>query len=44
MHDKYEKYDKHVIHIRNLKRILKQGLILKKVHRNTKFNQKAWLK
>ena len=32
-----------VIHIRNLKHILNHGLILKKVHRVIKFNQKAWL-
>ena len=33
-----------VIHIRNLKQALNRGLILKKVHRVIKFNQKAWLK
>ena len=39
-------YDKteYVIHIRNLKQALNHGLILKKVHRVIKFNQKAWLK
>ena len=35
---------KYVIHIRNLKETLNPGLILKKVHRVFKFNQKAWLK
>ena len=33
-----------VIHIRNLKQALNHGLILKKVLRVIKFNQKAWLK
>ena len=36
LHDKTE----YVIHIRNLN----HGLVLKKVHRVIKFNQKAWLK
>ena len=40
LHDKTE----YVIHIRNLKQALNQGLILKKNHRVTIFNQKAWLK
>ena len=40
LHDKTE----YVIHIRNLKQALNHGLILKKVHRKIKFNQKAWLK
>ena len=40
LHDKTE----HVIHIRNFKQALNHGLILKKVHRVIKFNQKAWLK
>ena len=40
LHDKTE----YVIHIRNLKQALNHGLILKKVHRVIKFNQKAWLK
>ena len=35
---------KYVIHIRNLKQALNHGLILKKVHRVIKFNQKACLK
>ena len=37
-------YDKneYVIHIRNLKQALNHGLILKKVHRVIKFNQKDW--
>ena len=34
----------YVIHIRNLKQALNHGLILKKVHRVIKFNQKVWLK
>ena len=39
-------YDKkeYVDHIRSLKQALKHGLILKKVHRVIKFNQRAWLK
>ena len=39
-------YDKteHVIHIRNLKQALNHGLILKKVHRVIKFDEKTWLK
>ena len=32
------------IHIRNLKQALNHGLILKKVYRVIKFNEKAWLK
>ena len=40
LHDKTE----HVIHIRNLKQALKHGLVLKKLHRITNFNQNAWLK
>ena len=34
----------YVIHIRNLKQALNHGLVLEKVHRVIKFNQKAWLK
>ena len=39
-------YDKteYIIHVRNLKQALNHVLILKKVHRAIKFNQKAWLK
>ena len=39
-------YDKteYFIHIRNVKRALNHGFILKKVHRMIEFNQKAWLK
>ena len=37
LHDKTE----YVIHIRNLKQALNHGLVLKKVHRVIKFNQKA---
>ena len=36
--------EKYVVHIRSLKQALKQGLILKKVHRIIEFNQEAWLK
>ena len=39
-HDKEEC----VIHITNLKQALSHGLVLEKVHRVIKFNQKAWLK
>ena len=35
--------ENYVIHIRALKQALNNGLILKKVHRVIKFNQKAWL-
>ena len=38
-HDKTE----YVIHIRNLKQSLNNGLVFKKVHRVIKFNQNAWL-
>ena len=37
LHEKREK----VIHIRNLKQPLNHGLVLKKVHRVTKLNQKV---
>ena len=40
LHDKKE----YVTHIRNSKQALNHGLVLKKVHRIIKFNQKAWLK
>ena len=40
LHDKTE----YVIHISNLKQALNHGLILKKVHRVIKFNQKAWIR
>ena len=40
LHDKTE----YVIHMRNLKQALNHGLILEKLHRMIKFNQKAWLK
>ena len=39
LHDKTE----YVTYIRNLKQALNQGLVLKKVYRVIKFNQKAWL-
>ena len=34
--------NEHVVHIRNLKQTLNHGLILNKVHRLIKLNQKAW--
>ena len=34
----------YVIHIRNLKQSLTNGLVFKKVHRVIKFNQNTWLK
>ena len=40
MHDKNE----YVVYIRSLKQALNHGLVLKKVHRAIKFNQKAWVK
>ena len=40
LHDKSE----YVIHLRNLEQALNHGLILKKVHRVIRCNQKAWLK
>ena len=40
LHDK----TKYVIDIRNLKQALNHELILKKVYRALKFNQRAWLK
>ena len=40
LHDK----EGHVIRIRNLKEVLNHGLVLKKIHRVIKFNQKACLK
>ena len=38
LHDKTE----YVIHIRNLKQALNHVLVLKKIHRVIKFNQKIW--
>ena len=35
---------KYVVHIKSLKQALNHGLKLKRVHRVTEFNQKAWLK
>ena len=40
LHDKSE----YIIHIINLEQALNHGLVLKKVHRVIKLNQKAWLK
>ena len=39
-------YDKknYTVHIRALKQALSHGLVLKKVHRVIRFNQKSWLK
>ena len=41
----YNLYDKenYVVHIRILKQLLNHGLVLKKVNRIIKFNQKTWL-
>ena len=39
-----EHKEKYVIHIRALKQALNHGLKLEKVHREIKFNQRAWLK
>ena len=36
--------ENYVVHIRDFKKALNHGLILKKVHRVIQFNQKAWLK
>ena len=40
LHDKTE----YVIQIKNLKQALNYGLVLKKLNRVIKFNQKTWLK
>ena len=40
LHDK----NQYAIHTRNPKQALNRGLILKKIDRVTKFNQKVWLK
>ena len=40
LHDK----ERYVLHYRALKQALKHGLILTKVHRAIKFNQRSWLK
>ena len=39
-----EDKEKYVAHIRALKQALNHGLMLKKVHRVIKFNQRAWLR
>ena len=39
-----EDKEKYAVHIRDFKKALNHGLILKKVHRVIQFNQKAWLK
>ena len=36
--------ENYVVHIKPLKQTLNHGLILRKVHRVTQFNQKVWLK
>ena len=36
--------EKNVVHVKALKEALNHWLILKKVHRVIKFNQKAWLR
>ena len=38
-----EDKEKYVVHIRDLEQALNHGLILKKVHKVIKFNQRAWL-
>ena len=38
IHDKTE----YAIHIINLKQVLNHGLVLEKIHRAIKFNEKAW--
>ena len=43
-YSQYRRQKKYVVHIRALKQALNHGLILKKVHRIIKFNQRAWLK
>ena len=35
--------EKYVNHIRALKQALNHGLVLRKLHRVIKFNQRAWL-
>ena len=35
---------KYVLHYKNLQHYLELGMVLKKVHRGIKFNEKAWLK
>ena len=39
-----EDKEKYATHIRALKQVVNNGLVLKDVHRVTKFNQEAWLK
>ena len=41
LHDDKKEY---FIHIRNSKQVLNHGLVLKKLYRVIKFNQRAWLK
>ena len=36
--------NEYLIHIRNLKQALNHGLVLRKVQRVVRFNQKAWIK
>ena len=40
LHDKTE----YLIHIKNLKKALSHGFVMKKFHRVITFNEKAWLK
>ena len=35
---------KKLVHIRNPKQVLNRGLVLKKIHKFNKLNQKPWLK
>jgi len=39
-----EPKSKYIVHYQNLKFYLKHGLVLKKIHRVIKFNQRPWLK
>ena len=43
MANKYDKTES-LMHMRNLKQPLNHELVLKKLHRIIKFNQKTWLK
>ncbi|VVC41602.1 Hypothetical protein CINCED_3A018283 [Cinara cedri] len=39
-----EEKTNYIIHYQNLKQVIANGLILKKVHRVMQFNQSPWLK